>query len=191
VPGRPHLNRAIAPTLLLALLLSGCSGGGSDEPPAPAPDTDLGSPGLSGTEQQACDALLASLPATLAGKERRTDVGSGPGAIWGDPPLVLRCGVGSPDGFDPAEVPDPKNPPPCTVVNGVGWFVPVSAARGGVTAIFTAVGYRPRVSLTVLPADQPEGGAAALAALATSVKQHLQRTPSVTPPPGQRVDPCA
>jgi len=179
--------RAGAATLAVLVLAAGCGG----TTPAPVADTDLGSPTLSRADQEACTALVAALPSTLVGKARRGDVGAGPGAVWGDPALVLRCGVASPDGFDPAAAPSQDDPPPCTVVSGVGWFVPVSEARGGVTATFTAVGYRPRVSLTVLPVDQPEGGAGALSELAPVVKAHLERTPGVVPLPGQRLDPCS
>lgn len=157
MPGRPHLSRLVGPVLTLAFLMSSCGG----------PDTDLGSPDLSVSDRQTCEALLAALPATLADKARRTDTGAGPGAIWGDSPLVLRCGVANPAGFDLA------SPSECTQVNGVGWYVPPEQASGGQTATFTTVGYRPRVSLTVLAQDQPEGGAAALAQLARVVKDHL------------------
>ncbi|MCY7395443.1 MAG: DUF3515 domain-containing protein, partial [Nocardioides sp.] len=107
------------------------------------------------------------------------------------PQLVLRCGVGNPDGFDPAAVPDPDDPPPCTIVSGVGWYVPLEQARGGETATFTAIGYRPRVSVTVQPEDQPEGGAAALAELAQVVKDQLARQALDPAVAGPEPSPCA
>src|SRR3546814_13080570 len=61
--------------------------------------------------------LVAGLPTTLAGLESRELSGDTEyGAAWGDPAIVLTCGVGVPDGFDEFSA--------CTEVSGVGWFVP-------------------------------------------------------------------
>lgn len=61
---------------------------------------------------------------------------------WGDPPVVLRCGVGRPADYDPTAE--------CTQVNGVGWYR--QAATGG--AIYTATWAAPRIELS-LPARYP------------------------------------
>lgn len=164
----------------LVLGLGACSG-----------DLELGSPALPASERQACEALLAAVAGGLADLPPRTDVGAGLGAAYGDPALVLRCGVALPEGFDPRRVAGPNDPSPCAIVNGVGWYVPAEQARGGVTATFTAIGYRPRISVTVPPEAQPEGGAAALAQLAPVVKATLQRRPLDPAQQTGRVSPCA
>ena len=38
------------------------------------------------------------------------------GAAWGDPPIVLRCGVPEPKGFTKYST--------CQIANGVAWFIP-------------------------------------------------------------------
>jgi hypothetical protein len=61
------------------------------------------------------------------------------------------------------------------VANDVGWFVPedvIADQEADVT--FTAVGYRPIVSVTVPGKYRPSGPAAAIADLAQPVKDHLE-----------------
>ena len=75
----------------------------------PAPTTSL-APGL----RDACTALLAALPEEIDPGVRRRSVEGGDGrtAAWGDPAVVLRCGVPAPD-----------RPDPPAQVNGVLWAV--------------------------------------------------------------------
>jgi uncharacterized protein DUF3515 len=55
------------------------------------------------------------LPTELDGRERRdTDPTSSRTAAWGDPAVVLRCGVERPAGLTGSEV---------VVVDGVGWVL--------------------------------------------------------------------
>jgi uncharacterized protein DUF3515 len=63
---------------VLVLVVAGC---GSD---APQPGPDAGAP--------ACTALLKRLPAQVLDRQR-TDLDVAGAAAWGDPPIVLRCGV--------------------------------------------------------------------------------------------------
>ena len=58
--------------------------------------------------------------------------------------------------------------------NGVGWFVPPDEADPSADATWTAVGYRPVVAVHVPAGYRPEGGAAAIAQLAPTVKRHLR-----------------
>ncbi len=61
---------------------------------------------------QACAALLDVLPATvLDAEQREVEPADVPAAAWGSPPIVLRCGVPSPQ---PGEV--------LVEVNGVAWL---------------------------------------------------------------------
>jgi hypothetical protein len=139
------------------LLLGGCS----DDPP------EIDAPHLSAADARACRALVAALPDTLAGEPRRDDVTGDTefGAAWGDPAIVLTCGVGRTDLTDV---------PSCAEVNGVGWLVPPGEQEGGTDATFTADGYRPRVRLHVPEDYLPEGGAAALADLTAVMKAHTR-----------------
>jgi hypothetical protein len=140
-----------------ALLLTACSSG--------PPEIDSGD--LSAADARTCRELVADLPETLVGQAAVEVTGDQEyGAAWGDPPIVLTCGVG------PADLTDV---PGCTQVDGVGWLVPPDDAEGDRDATFTADGYRPRVQL-VVPRDYlPEDGAAALTELAGPVKRHLER----------------
>ncbi len=138
-------------------LATGCSSG----------PVEIDTPELSATDQQACRAFVDDLPATFAGQETRETSGdTAYGAAWGDPALVVTCGVGVPDGFDEFSA--------CTDVSGVGWFVPPEQeADQDSEALLTAVGYTPRVSLLV-PADRRGGPSAdALATLSELVKRDL------------------
>ena len=64
---------------------------------------------------QACRALAGALPATVQGQPARTVTPeSDRTAAWGEPPIVLRCGVERPAALVPtSEV---------YAVNGVDWF---------------------------------------------------------------------
>ena len=109
---------------------------------------------------------MTDLPDTLAG-EKSVEVGGDRayGAAWGDPAMVLTCGVGAVDLNDL---------PGCTEVDGIGWLLPPDQAAGDKDATFTADGYRPRVQLEVPEDYLPEQGAAALAELAAAMKRHVK-----------------
>ena len=62
-----------------------------------------------------CARLARALPDGLDGRDRRdTSPASVRTAAWGDPPVVLRCGVPRPPGLTGSEV---------IVVDGVGWVL--------------------------------------------------------------------
>ncbi len=134
----------------VVLLAAGCS----DGPP------EIDAPDLSAAEAATCRGFVDALPDRLAGHDRVDATGDTEyGVAWGDPAIVLTCGV---DAVDLTDV------PPCTVVNGVGWVVQESDGR----TILTADGYRPRVQV-VVPDDyeQPAGLVTGLAGL---VKRDLE-----------------
>jgi len=86
--------------------VAACSSG--PEPPATGPVAVPAPEGGVGPEQaRACAALLAALPDEIDPGVRRRPVegGGGRAAAWGDPPVVLTCGVPVPDRPDePAQV---------------------------------------------------------------------------------------
>jgi Protein of unknown function (DUF3515) len=128
---------------------------------------EIDAPELSATDAQTCRDFVDSLPATLAGEKQVETTGdTAYGAAWGDPAIVLTCGVGKAD---------LKDIPPCAEVDGVGWLVPPDELEGDRDATFTADGYRPRIRLDVPDDYLPEGGASALADLAAPVKKYLKK----------------
>jgi hypothetical protein len=143
--------------LLAAASLAGCA----DEP------VTLDSPLISVEDQATCDEFLDALPRRLAGEERRkVNPAAALGRAWGDPAIVVRCGVDAPADFDPTS--------PCEVADGVGWYFPEEQFDDqDADLVFTAVGFRPIVSVEVPGDYRPEGSAAAIAELAEPVKAHL------------------
>ncbi len=104
------------------MLLAGCTRGDGGSSAGP---TDLGALAvdaptaaeLPAARADACRALLADLPATLDGQQRR-DVADPDvlAAAWGDPAIVLRCGGPPPPAFGRASE--------CVLVDDVAWFFP-------------------------------------------------------------------
>lgn len=74
------------------LLLPGCGFGAVDVPTHQP---------LPGTEQM-CASLVAALPEVVSDAVRREVRPASDGvAAWGQPPIILRCGVAEPTGLDP------------------------------------------------------------------------------------------
>lgn len=161
-----HLRRRLGPSTgrgvvasgaaAVALTLAGCSSTPTID------DRDL-----SGSDQAACESLVADLPDTLAGQERReVEPADALGAAWGDPAYVLTCGVPEPDDYEPTAE--------CNVIDGVGWYVPDDQLSDlSVDATPIALSLRPYVEVSV-PADyRTEGIDRALAELAPALREHL------------------
>ncbi len=132
------------------------------------------SPSLSAADASACAAFVDSLPSRLAEEERgEVTPSDAPAAAYGDPAIVVSCGVPAPEEFDATAQ--------CEVVNGVGWFLPPDQYDDPDADLrITAVGFRPRVSV-LLPADYRDDdrgsasdtAAAVLAELTDPVRDHL------------------
>ncbi len=142
------------------LLLVACSG-----------SVDVGGapPNPTGTVATRCAALVAEAPGSVAGQASRdVSPASRYVAAWGDPPIVLRCGVPRPRALTPTSR--------CFVVDGVGWLAtqdgvevePTRASDG--TLEFTTVGRSAYVEVTVPDSYQP--AADALVDLAGTVAEH-------------------
>lgn len=172
MPGLPHLTRpgparpaslGTRGALALGVLaLVGCSSTPEIEgTPPPA-------------ERAACAALVDALPGSVGGLERRdVEPAGAAGAAWGDPAVMLSCGVSSPPGLSRTS--------PCLEVDGIGWYLPDDAVQdlgdgddapqsaGNVT--LTTIGTEPLVSVAV-PADhRPPAGV--LADLASPLRAGL------------------
>jgi hypothetical protein len=105
-----------------------------------------------------CRGLLSDLPPSVAGQPRRMVEHRLAGA-WGDPSIILRCGVEKPTSLKPTS--------PCDEINGVGWL----AERQSDGYLFTTIGRSHYASLEV-PADY-EPAADALADVADLVGRHV------------------
>jgi hypothetical protein len=72
-------------------------------------------PTPSGGDAAACARLAVEVPSRLEGHRIRVTSPKSPRVFaWGDPPILLRCGVARPAGYDPAGS--------VTVINGVDWW---------------------------------------------------------------------
>ncbi|MGH3663119.1 MAG: DUF3515 family protein, partial [Micromonosporaceae bacterium] len=96
------------PAALLAGLLTlwlGAGGGPADQPtptPSAAPSAtasvSAAARDLAKSDAATCRGLLARLPDTLRGlRQRPVSAGAEQNAAYGQPPIVLRCGVAQPD----------------------------------------------------------------------------------------------
>ena len=128
---------------------------------------------VSDAGQARCRALLNTLPRTVDDQTRRTVSGSAYAAAWGDPAIVLRCGVGTPEGFDRFSR--------CQRANGVDWFVPESViADLGKDAVMTTVGRSPAIEVRLPARYRPAGSAAVMVDLAAVVKAQTTKTTPCT-----------
>ncbi len=105
VASRHRLASGLAVGVILSL--AGCgSGSGAVEVTAPSP---------TGKAKDQCAALIEDLPVTVLGeKARDVTPADRSAAAWGDPPIVLRCGVQRPSALVATSA--------CFEVNGVGWL---------------------------------------------------------------------
>ncbi|MET9021159.1 DUF3515 domain-containing protein [Actinopolymorpha sp. NPDC004070] len=122
----------------LCLLAAGCG----------EPTVRVEPPHPTGTAEAACRRLFTALPTKVLGESARVvQPSSGNAAAWGDPPILLRCGVDRPAKLRAASE--------CLVIDGVGWFSE-RATRG---YIFTTVGRDAYVEVSVPTAYQPPSNA--------------------------------
>jgi hypothetical protein len=103
-------------------------------------------PAVSGTAAKTCSALHSALPGKLLGQSSRTTTPSADtAAAWGDPALVLRCGVAVPAVLDPSS----RSYDPTVQaedINGVCW---VDRDQKDGSVVFTTVKQQVYVELTV------------------------------------------
>lgn len=153
-----------ASACLGAVLVAAVGCGGGDAVEIDAPD-------LTPADAMACRELVADLPDVLAGQERVDVTGdSGFGAAWGDPAIVLTCGVGEPEGFTDTAT--------CVQVDRTGWFVPDDVLLSDdetLDVTTTELNFSSRVELVVPGELRPEGFTNAVGALAPLVAEHLRR----------------
>jgi hypothetical protein len=123
---------------------------------------------LSAADEATCQRVTDALPNTVAGQSRRkTQPAAALGGAWGDPAIIVQCGVGVPAGFSASAA--------CFEADGVGWFVPDSQVNDqSADVVMSSAGYRPVVQVTVPASYRPNGLAAAMLQLAPMVKQNTR-----------------
>jgi len=140
-PARAARGTTAGPALVVvaavgAVAVGGCAGAAT-----------VDSPSLEGAAARQCAALAQAAPDTVAGVDEVEVDTRGVALAWGDPLLVLRCGVDAPATLEPTSR--------CDRVDGVDWFA--QPAEDGYR--FSTVGRRTTVELFV-PADyEPAGDA--------------------------------
>ncbi|MBC7633902.1 DUF3515 family protein [Aeromicrobium sp.] len=142
----------LPPIIAVLLITAGCGGG-------LAVDTYPTTPGT----KVDCKALFADGPQKVAGQDQ-VFVHDENASAWGDPAIVLRCGVDKPDGLTPSSQ--------CNTVRGIDWLADTTADG----YLFTTIGRKFFVSVEVPKEYAPE--ADALADVADAVAKH---DPSIKP----------
>lgn len=136
----------------LGLLLGACGGPVEVDVPEPA-----------GAQARACTELVEALPDEVDGAERvEVSPADAPAAAWGDPAIVLRCGVPMPSEFDDYAT--------CHETDGVGWFIPDEQVTGSASEItMTTIGRDVNIEVTLPEEHWPP--ATAMVHLAPAIKQ--------------------
>jgi hypothetical protein len=152
----PHRTAGAVACLATLVASAGCSPG----------TVEVESPDLEGADATACARLVDALPDSVSDESRRAvEPEDAYGAAWGDPAIVLRCGVPMPAAFDDFAA--------CQVTNGVGWFVPEAQFEDQqADVVMTTIGRAQNVQV-VLPAEY-RPPAAAMVDLADAIKESIR-----------------
>ena len=134
---------------------------------ADLPPLDVPVPPVTPEADAACPRFMTELPVELAGERARPVRSDTPYAYaWGDPPIVLRCGVERPAGFI-------RGGPQLFTLNGVSWFVDDTDPD---QFVWTAVDRTVHVELTV-PSGVDSAPAIALGPLITATLPYQDPQP--------------
>lgn len=118
-----------------------------------------------------CTAIMASLPKTLNRQARVTSTGSAFGAAWGNPAIVLRCGVLEPSDFTS------NNYASCLTVNGIDWYLAGDSGNGADPSqpiTVTTVYRTPALDVTVPASYGTQGPSTAMALLTRVIQEHTR-----------------
>jgi hypothetical protein len=153
---------AVPITIVLAFLFTAGSSGPSNKTPSVSPSAPLGGvtvaapPAPDAATQAACVKVFAELPVQLDGLDpRKTETDSSFVAAWGNPAIVIRCGVAKSTLLNTPQAAQPID------VNGVIWQPDPQQSR----TVYTSVDRSVTVEVTV-PAGQDQP----LATLAPALK---------------------
>ena len=105
-------------------------------------------PDASGATRAICARLVDRLPTHLEGhRSRVVDPASPLTHAWGDPPIVLRCGVAKPPGYSASSIQS-------TDVDGVVWFQQIQPK----VVRWTTVRHGANIELDVPTSYDAQGG---------------------------------
>jgi Protein of unknown function (DUF3515) len=129
---------------------------------------EVRTPALSPDVEGTCANLVAALPATVDSASRRdVEPAGAPAAAWGDPAIVLRCGVAMPESFDEFAT--------CQETDGVGWFIPEEQMTGeGESITMTTIDRAVNIEVTLPPEHWPPANA--MVDLGPAIKKHVEQT---------------
>ena len=149
--------RGVVASALAVLPLAACSGA-----------VDVDSPDIGDRTRAACARFLDNVPEKVDDQERRkVEPDDAPAAAWGDPAIVVTCGVDMPDDFDRFSA--------CEEVNGVGWYIPEEASLDQDADVqMTTIGFQPPVRIDLPSEYRPP--AAVLVEISDVVKATLRQT---------------
>lgn len=154
----------VAAVLAAALLVRALLGSPNDPVAVLAPSPQ-------GAAATACSALVRDAPATVDGQSSRpTTPGSPFTAAWGDPAILLRCGVDRPPSLSASSQ--------CFVIDGIGWLATqdgreVVDQSGPGTLTFTTIGRSAYVEVQVPDHYQPASNA--LVDLTRTIRNHTSQ----------------
>ena len=138
---------------LVALTSAACGG------------VDVPNTSVSAAEREACESVVKALPERVAEQSRREISGNPLGAAWGDPAIVLRCGVGTPKGYDKLAS--------CQTIDGLDWFVPAATIEDQeADVVMTTIGRKPAVEVVIPASYRPPD--AVLVDVGSAIKQHTK-----------------
>ena len=112
---------------------------------------------------------MSALPTTMNRQSRVRSTGSAFGAAWGDPAIVLRCGVPEPSAFTQ------NNYASCLTVNGIDWYLAGDSGDGAASdqpITVTTVYRNPAVEVTVPASYGTQGPSTAMALLTSVIRAH-------------------
>ncbi|MGZ4506974.1 MAG: DUF3515 domain-containing protein [Blastococcus sp.] len=140
----------VVAVIVLAHVLGGSAGSSTAQVEGPTPSAraelpvlPVDVPPVTPQADAACPALMRTLPLELMGDPSRRVKSASPFAYaWGDPPVVLICGVAAPAGF--------VRGASAIQINGVQWYVDTSDAHSTVwTTVDRPVNVEVRVPASV------------------------------------------
>jgi hypothetical protein len=131
------------------------------------PPVQVDTPEVTPAADLACPVLMGQLPLELAGETSRMVQSDSPFAYaWGDPPVVLVCGVAPPAGY----VVGVQG----IVINGVEWFVDTSDPD---TVVWTTVDRNVPVQMQV-PASTDSALVTAASSIIATAIPYTEPTPA-------------
>jgi hypothetical protein len=141
--------------------------GTTSSPRGDLPPVQVDTPEVTPAADLACPVLLGQLPLELVGEtSRQVDSDSPFAYAWGDPPVVLVCGVDPPAGYVAGAA--------TIVISGVEWFVDTSDPD---VVVWTTVDRTVQVQVQV-PASIDSASVTALGPVIATTLPYTEPTPA-------------